>query len=67
MKHFRLVDGHGGVIDAQSFRTTDEAHAWPPLIPARSWDVDSRGTGGRRLAGTARTRRRVTGVLRLSV
>ncbi|WP_068158511.1 hypothetical protein [Rhodococcus phenolicus] len=33
MKHFRLVDGHGGVIDAQSFRTTDEAHAWATTHP----------------------------------
>lgn len=33
MKHFRIVDEHGNVIDEQSFRTVDEARAWAATHP----------------------------------
>ncbi|MGV9744563.1 hypothetical protein ACWDTG_06570 [Rhodococcus zopfii] len=33
MKHFRIVDEDGGVIDEQPFRTADEAHAWANTHP----------------------------------
>ncbi|KOS54049.1 MULTISPECIES: hypothetical protein [Rhodococcus] len=43
MKHFRIVDRDGAVIDQQSFETEDEALAWAHTHPrsgAPEWTLE---------------------------